>query len=201
MELDDLKAAWQQKKAAYSREIDTKAILAETKMLAEKRDRDFNRQQRTQIICCVLCLGYMAGFYRQEGPLLANAGLILLLLCIALMVAGSIILRYRLRESHPWLPEEEFLDEERKKVEARIALMRRNAMWFFTPGVLGLLIWQAPLSRSFGTAVAFTVIIALSAAGAFWFYRWKLRTDLLPELEAIDRDLEGYKSNLFPWTE
>jgi hypothetical protein len=31
MELDDLKAAWQREKAAYSREIDTKAILAETK--------------------------------------------------------------------------------------------------------------------------------------------------------------------------
>ena len=148
MELEQVKAAWQREKAAYPRKVDPKAIMADTKQKAMKRDRDFNRQQRTQILCGLLCLGIMATWYRREDPLLANAGLIVMLLCLALMLAGSIILKYRLRESHPWLPEEEFLAEERKKIAARIALLRRNVRWFFIPAMAGLLTWQIGLSHS-----------------------------------------------------
>jgi hypothetical protein len=202
MELDDLKAAWQRAKEEYPWDEDPKTLLAETKKLEKKRDRDFKRQQMTQILCCVLCLGYMARWYRQEGPLLANAGLILMLLCIALMVAGSIFLRYRLRESHPWLPDEEFLNEERKKVETRIALLRRNALWLFIPAIAGFLTWQIVLSNSAEWTVAIIIIAALASIGSFLFYRRKLRTDLLPMLEDIDRDLEECKTNLpFPWSE
>jgi hypothetical protein len=132
----------------------------------------------------------MSTWCRRDNPLLANAGLIVMLLCIALMVAGIIILRFRLRESHPWLPEEEFLNEERKKIEARIALLRRNAIWLFIPSIAGFLTWQTALSSSVEWIVAIIIITALASIGAFLFYRWKLRTDLLPMLEDIDRDLE-----------
>ena len=201
MELDDLKAAWQREKEAYPWDEDPKAILAKTKKLAIKRDRKFKRQQWTQILCCLFCLGDMVTRYSKEGPLLANVGLILMNLSSAIMVGGTIILKYRLRESHPWLPDEEFLNEERKKIEARIALLRRNARWFFLPSVAGLLMWQVRLSRSFVTAVAFAVFIVLSAVGTFWFYRWKLRTDLLPLLEDIDRDLQHCRENADSWPE
>jgi hypothetical protein len=190
MELDDLKAAWQREKAAYSREIDTKAILAETKKKAMEMDRDFNYQQRIQILYGLCCLGLLATCYRRENPLIANAGLIVMLLSLASMLAGSIILKYRLRESHPWLPEKEFLNEERKKIVARIALLRRNTRWLFIPSIAGLLMWQVKLPLSVGMAVALVIIVALISAGAFLFYRWKLRKDLLPLLEDIDRDLE-----------
>ena len=137
MELEELKAAYQQAKAAHPRK-DPHEIMLDTKRKAEERDRDFKRQQWTQILCSLFCLQDTATWYSKEGPLLANVGLILMLLCLALMVAGIIILRYRLRESHPWLPDEEFLNEERKKIEAQIALLRRNALWLFIPAVAGL---------------------------------------------------------------
>ncbi|MGD0102228.1 MAG: hypothetical protein ABSC60_17985, partial [Acidobacteriota bacterium] len=129
------------------------------------------------------------------GPLLANAGLILMFLCLAAMLAGSIILKYRLRESHPWLPEEEFLAEQRKKIAARIALLRRNVRWFLIPAMAGLLTWQIGLSHSVPMVVALVVIVTLASTGAFWFYRWKLRTDLLPILDDIDRELESFRKN------
>jgi hypothetical protein len=190
MEFEELKAAWQREKAAYPCKQDFKAITAETKKKAEQRDRDFKRQQRTRVLCGLLCLGLMATFFRREGPLLANAGLIVMLLCLALMLAGSIILKYRLRESHPELPSEEYLAEERKKIEARIALLRRNATWLLIPCMSGFLTWQIALSHSAGMVVALVAIAAIASSGMLCLYRWKLRKDLLPVLEDIDRELE-----------
>lgn len=196
MELDDFKAAWLREKAVCPREkIDTKAILAQTKKLALKRDRKFKRQQWTQILCGLYCLGSMVTRYSKEGPLLANAGLIVMLLGLALMMAGTIILRYRLQESHPWLPEEEFLNEERNKIEAQIALFRRNVLWLAIPTMAGFLTWQITLSRSVQWTVAIIIHAAIALIGAFWFYRRKLRKDLLPMLEDIDRDLEQVRSH------
>ena len=190
MELEQVKAAWQREMATYSYKIDPQAIMADIKQKAMKRERDFNRQQRTQILCGLLCFGLMAAGYRREDPLLANAGLIVMLLCAALMLAGSVHLRYRLRKSHPELPREQFLAELRKKTEARIALLRRNVRWFFIPAILGLLAWQAWQSHSVQMVVALAVIVILAAAGIFRFYRWKLRKELLPILNDIDRELE-----------
>ncbi len=201
MEFEELRAAWQREKAAYPpHKVDTKAILAQTMKLAKQRDREFKRQQMTQIICGLLCLAFMADWYRREGPLLANAGLILMLLCLALMLAGSIILRYRLRKSHPWLPEEEFLNEERKKIVARLALMRRNTMWLSIPCMLGFLTWQIALSHSLNMVIALVAIAAIASAGMFCLYRWKLRKDLLPMLEDIDRDLEQVRKDAETWS-
>jgi hypothetical protein len=137
----------------------------------------------------------MSTWRRRNNPLLANAGLIVMLLCIALMVTGVMILRIHLIESHPWLPEEEFLNGERKKIEARIALLRRNAIWLFIPSIAGFSTWQIALSSSVQWIVAIIIITALASIGAFLCLRWKLRTDLLPMLEDIDRDLEQCKGH------
>jgi hypothetical protein len=199
MELDDLKASWQRHKAAFK--IDAEAIMAETRDKVMKKDRDFARQQRTQILCGLVCLGMIATWCRRDNPLIANAGLIVMLLCLALMLAGSIILKYRLRESHPELPAEKYLAEQRKKVCDRIALLRRNTMWLLIPCMSGFLIWQIALSHSIQMAVALLAIAATVSAGLFCFYRWKLRKDLLPELEAIDRDLEYEREHRETWPE
>jgi hypothetical protein len=202
MDLEELKAAWQREKANYPpRKVDTKAILAETIKKVEQRDRDFKRQQRTQILCGIVCLGIMATWCRRDNPLLANAGLILMLLCLALMLAGTIILRYRQRKSHPWLPEQEFLNEERNKIVARIALLRRNVMWLFIPCMSGFLTWQIKLAHSLRMVVAFVAIAAIASLGMFCLYRWKLKKDLLPMLEDIDRDIEEAKKNTETWSD
>jgi putative effector of murein hydrolase LrgA (UPF0299 family) len=195
MELEQVKAAWQREKAMYFHEVDPKAILADTKQKAMKRHRDFNRQQMTQILCGLLCLGMMASGYRRADPPISNAGLILMLLCLALMLAGSVILKYRLRVSHPWLPEKEFVAEEREKIAARIALLRRNVKWFLIPALLGFVAWQAGLAHSAKMVIALVVVATLACAGIFWFYRWKLRKDLLPILEDIDRELEYFRNS------
>ena len=194
MELEQVKAAWQREMDAYPCEMDPRAIMLDTIQKAKKRDRDFVRQQMTQILCGLFCLGMLAARFRREDPLLSNAGLIVMLLGLALMLAGSIILKFRLRESHPELPDEEFLTEEREQIVARIALLRRNVKWFLIPAILGFLAWQAGLAHSVQMVIALVVIATLASAGAFLFYRWKLRKDLLPILEDIDRELEYFRN-------
>jgi hypothetical protein len=39
------------------------------------------------------------------------------------------------------------------------------------------------------------VVATIACAGIFWYYRWKLRKDLLPILEDIDRELEYYSKS------
>ena len=201
MELEDLKAAWQREKELYPWDEDPKEILAKTKELAMKKDRDFNRKLRTQILCGLVCLGIMATWCSRDNPLLANAGLIVMLLCLALMLAGSIILKYRQRQPRFWLPSEEFLADERKNVCGRIALLRRNTRWLFIPCMSGFLTWQIALSHSRQMVIALVVIAAVASAGSFWLYRWKLRKELLPELESIDRDLEYEREQRETWSE
>ncbi len=190
MELEQIKAAWQREMAAYSYKIDPKAIMADTMQKAMNREREFNRQQRAQILCGFFWFVMMATRYQREGSLLMNAGLIVMLLCAALMLAGSVILKYRLRKSHPALPRDQFLAELRNKTEARIALLRRNMRWFMIPALLGLLAWQAGESHSVQMVAALAGLVAVGYAGVFWFYRWKLRNDFLPLIEEIDRELE-----------
>jgi hypothetical protein len=189
MQLENVKAAWQREKAAYFHEMDPRKIMADTREKAMKMDQEFARQQKVQILCGLFCLGLLAAGYRREGPVLANAGLIVMLLGFALMLAGSVIMKFRLRQSHPELPREEYLAEQRKKIEARIALLRRNARWFFIPSMAGFLMWQMGLSHSLEIAVAHVIFVALVSAGMFWSYRWNLRKDLFPILDEIDREL------------
>jgi hypothetical protein len=195
MQLDHVKAAWQREKDAYFHEIDAKAIMADTREKAMKMDQEFARQQKVQILCGLICLGLLAAGYRREDPLLANAGLIVMLLGLALMLAGSVIMKFRLRQSHPELPHEEYLAEQRKKIEARIALLRRNARWCFIPSMAGFLMWQMGLSHSLEIAVALAIFAALASAGMFWSYRWKLRKDLLPIINEIDHELSYFRDH------
>jgi uncharacterized membrane protein YeiB len=177
--------------------------LAKTIALEKKRDRDFKNQQRKQILYGLCCLVILATQVRRDNPLLANAGLIVMLLCMALMLAGSIILKYRQRESHPWLPVEKYFAEQRKKVYDRIALWRRNTRWLLIPCMAGFLTWQIVLSHSLQMKIALVCIGVIVSAGLYGLYRRKLQKEFLPELEAIERDFEDEQKNggTFPWSD
>ena len=190
MELEQVKAAWQREKAAYPYETDPAKILADTRQQAMKRDQEFARKQRTQIICSLISLGVMARWYNPHNPPLANVGLIVMLFCFALMLAGSIILKFRLRVSHPELPRKEYLMEQRRKISARIALLRNLMTWFFIPAMLGFLFWQVALSHSIQMKIVLIILAALACVGGFLCYRWQIRRGLLPMLEEIDRELD-----------
>jgi uncharacterized membrane protein YqjE len=152
-------------------------------------DQEFARQQIMQIVCGLFCLVMMALRYDSRQPLLANVGLIIMLLSLAVMLAGSIILRFRLRVSHPEWPEEKYLAEQRKKITARIALVRRNMIWFFAPSLLGFLLWQAVPAHSIKMVIVIVILAVLVLIGGIWRCRWMLRKDLLPILEEIDQEL------------
>jgi integrase len=161
MELEEVKAAWQREKAAYAVERDTQKILADTIELAQKRDREFACQQILLILCGLTCFGLMPTRYSRQNPMLANVGLILMILGFASMLAGTSILRWRQRISHRWLPGEAYLAEERMKITARIALLRRNLTWFLIPSVLGFLLWRIPLSHTVQMTIALIALVVL----------------------------------------
>jgi FtsH-binding integral membrane protein len=189
MELERVKAAWQREKSRYPLELDVKRVAADTRQQAMKMDRVYARQQILQIACGLLCLGMMAFCYDGRKPIAASAGFALMLLAMALMLAGIVSLTFRLRISHPEWPEKKYLVEQREKISGRIALVRRNRTWFFIPSLLGFLLWQIVLSPSIPMAAVMVILVALVVTGGIWWSRRMLRKDLLPLLEEIDQEL------------
>ena len=195
MEMENVKAAWQREKAACPVETDTQKILADTKKQALKRDLIFDCQQGLLILCGLICFGLMATWYNRQNPMLSNAGLILMILGFASMLGGIIILRQRQRISHPWLPDEAYLAEERMEITARIALFRGNLTWLLTPSVLGFLLWQLPLSHTVVMTMILITHVVLFLAGVFWLYHRKVRKELRPMFEEIDLELAELRNH------
>jgi hypothetical protein len=189
MELEEVRAAWQREKAAYTVEGDTKKILANTMKQVRESDLLFACQQGLLIVCGLIGLGLMARFYSSRNPLLSNAGMVLMFLSLASMVAGIVIFRQRQRISHPWLPTEDFLAKERSKIAARIALLGRNLTWFLIPSVLGFLLWWMPLLHTIQEAMMLMAMVVFPFVEITRFYRKKVRNELRPMLEKIDQDL------------
>ena len=192
MELEHVKAAWQREKSIYPLR-DTKQMAAETKRRAMKMDQEFVRQQALRIACGLLSLAWLASQYDSRHPLLANAGLLVLTVALALMLAGSVSLRFRLRTSHPEWPDGKYLAEQRERISARITLVRRNMTWLFPPSLLGFLLWQIGLSHSIRMTVVIVIVVVIAFLGTIWWGRQMLRKDLLPMLKAIDQELADLK--------
>lgn len=187
MELEDLKAAWLRERAEYPCSAEPRTIMIDTRQKAMKMDREFNRRLTVQIVCGLLFLGLIAAGYRHDDPLPAKAGLAVMLLALAIMTAGAVILKFRLRVSHPELPREQYLAEQRSKIEARISLLRRNIRWLLIPAMSGLVIWQ---SGSVRIAAAVLGIAAPVSAAAVWWCRRRIQQELLPALHEIEREIE-----------
>jgi uncharacterized membrane protein (DUF485 family) len=188
MELEQVKAAWQREKSMYPSEIDPEQMVADVMRRAMEEDRKFAQEQKKQILWGLLAWVLIASRYKSQAPLLGNLGLAITVLGIALMLSGSIILKYRMRVSHPELPPREYLAEQRKKIAARIAIFKRN-IWILIPTILGFAAYSAAPLNTIHRIAVFAIFAVLAFVGCFWFTRRKMKRDLLPLLEGIDREI------------
>jgi hypothetical protein len=109
------------------------------------------------------------------------------------MLAGSIMLKFRLRVSHPERPAGEYLAEQKNKILARIGLFRRNLRWFLPPSVLGLLLWQVAPIHSVIVKWGLLVLVILQCIIVYWLMERKIRKDMLSVVEEIDQEIDDYK--------
>ena len=188
MDLKHAKAAWQRARLEFIREKPIAERIAEIERKAEEEERKFKRDLHRQLLFGTLCLILMACGFDRRLSVFSNVGLGVMILCLAIGIGSSYVLKRRLREYHPELPDKEFLAEERGMITAKINLLRCGLRYLLPAGLLGLFFWQAFWSRTYANVLVILSIAVISYITALFFGRRKIK-ELMPILEEIDQEI------------
>jgi hypothetical protein len=188
MDLEQVKASWQREKLRYHSEMSPRERAAGIRRKAEEMDREYRRELQKQLTLGLFCLALLAGQYRHLS-LVSSLGLGIMVVCGAIALRSHYVLKRRCRESHRELPRKEYLAEQRRKIMARIKMLRRNLSWILGPALAGFLIWQIPNAHSKFTVFLLINLAAIAGLVTVWCIRRILQKELLPILEEIDREL------------
>jgi len=193
MELEDLKDAWQKYKREHPSEEVPSALAADTRQKAEERDRKFYRDVKKQIVCGLFGTLLLLSQYKTAHTVYAKTGLIIVVLGCAMMLAGSIRLKLRSRVSHPELPPDKYLMEQRNKILERIALFRVSLRFVLPASILGLLLWLVMPVHSFIVKIVLVGMIAVHYVIGYWYANRRIRKEMVSVIEEIDQEIADYK--------
>ena len=189
MDLEQVKAAWQREKLRYRSEMSPKERAAAIRRKAEEMEREQKRALQKQLSLGLICLALLAGRFDRHLPLMSNLGLGIMVVCGAIALGAHYFLKRRSRESHRELPREEYLADKRRKVVARIRLLRRKTTWILVPALAGFLAWQIPRAHSKFAVVVLISLAVIVYVITVWCIGRIVKKELLPVIEDIDREL------------
>jgi hypothetical protein len=174
MDLDTLKAAWQQQEI----EAPSSSLLI-----------DEVREARWRLVIVA------ATVLRDSQSLMARAGMILTIASSIGYVVLPHVARIRNRPARMDSTLRTFCRQELEYVDSSIRQRRLRATWYTLPPAAGVILWFASLRPS----VLEWIVGAAVAAGGFLYSWWmserKIRKDLLPLREELSRQLRELESN------
>jgi hypothetical protein len=188
MDLDTLKTAWQQQ------EFDATASSLLRDEVEHARWR-LVVSDWTEAISWTLVIALAATVLRDSQSLMARAGMIITIAgaighMVLLVVAGI-----RDRMTRMDFSVQAFVREELRKVDSKIRQRRLRATWYTLPPAAGVILWFASLRPS----VLEWIVGGVVAAGLFLYSRWmserKIRRELTPIREELDRQLRELASD------
>jgi len=191
MDLDQLKARWLEEKRQYRLEMSPKQRAAEIMRKAEEIEKKYKRSERKKLLLGLLGLALLASQFKLHGPLAANAGIGILILCGAMALKSYFILKHRFEKSRRDLPRKEYLDDQRTKITTQIKLVERTMIWLLIPGFAGLALHLSAQSRSRLEIILFVIIAMIGCAAGILCGRGIVRKKLSPILEDIEQELAG----------
>jgi hypothetical protein len=191
MDLDKQKAKWLEEKRQYLLEMSPKQRAAEIRRKAEEIEKKYKRSEREKLWLGMLGLALLASLFRPHGPLAANAGIGILILCGAMALKSYFILKHRFEKFRRDLPRKEYLAEQRTKIITQIKLVERTMIWLLIPGFAGLALHLSAQFPSRLEIIPFVIIAIIGCAAGVLCGRKIVRKKLLPILEDIERELAG----------
>jgi len=197
MELERLKAAWQEQKfEGYLFEKPPSRITADVRRKAmEMKSRNL-AEDVSHVLGSMLIVGMWIFWYDSRQPLMTRAGIILLMAGIALEAIAYIAPRFRYRGERFDLPRNEFLLREKKRIEARIRLVKGSLTWLSVPMLAGCILYAASVVKNMGELLSCVALLAFMWGIAFWVNARRVRKHLAPLLVEINWMLSEADSGL-----
>jgi len=170
----------------YVAHIRKKARLMESKIVM----RDI-----IETLASIFCIAVFASLLEPGQSRLARAGIILMIADAVFIVAVFHTVRIRYRVKRFDLPKKSFLLMERDKVDAQIRLMRRYTSWLFIPMLGGGILYFVSMNPTISEAILFVTGLGGFSALGSWVQNRKIRTELLPFRDEINRHLREFNGN------
>ena len=187
MDLDALKTAWQQQEFEEPpSSLQFEVTQARWRLVV---------QDWTETISWTLVIVMAAWVLRDSRSLMGRAGMILTIVSSVGYVVLLHAARIRNRAARMDAALRTFCRQELEYVDSSIRQRRRRATWYTLPPAAGLVLWFA----SFRPSALEWLVGAAVAAGLFLYSWWmserKIRRDLLPLREELDRQLREFESD------
>jgi hypothetical protein len=148
-----------------------------------------------ETLASIFCIAVFASLLEPGQSNLARAGVVLMIADAVFIVAAFHTVRIRYRVKRFDLPKKSFLLMERDKVDAQIRLMRRYTSSVFIPMLAGGVLYFVSMNPTTSEAILFVGgLVGFSALGS-WVQKRKIRTELLPFRDEINRHLREFNGN------
>src|SRR5262245_11109149 len=177
---------FEQLRREYVAHIRKKARLMEFKIVM----RDI-----IETLASIFCIAVFASLLEPGQSRLARAGIVLMIADAVFIVAAFHTVRIRYRVKRFDLPKKSFLLMERDKVDAQIRLMRRYTSWVFIPMLAGGILYFVSMNPTAPQTIRLVAGLGGFSALGNWVQQRKIRTELLPFRDEINRHLREFNGN------
>ena len=190
MELEEPKTAWKnQKFEGYLFDKTAFEIAEDIGRKASAMRWKNIRRDAMEILVGIFCIAAFGLLLEGGQPPLARAGAILMMAGVTGNVIAFLTFRYRYRHKRFDLRWRKILEQERRKIIARIRLMRGYTTWHAVPLVAGFILYAVGYGLNFPEWLIEIGAIALVGGYFHLLNRRRIRRELLPLLAEIDREL------------
>ena len=190
MELEEPRTAWKNQKFEGCLFDKTASEIASDIRRRSRAMRWKNiRRDMMEILGGTLCIAAFGLLLEVGQPPLARAGAILIMAGVTGNAIAFLVFRYRYRHRRYDLRWRKILQLERRKIIARIRLTRGYTTWHAAPLVAGLILYTAGYGPSLSEWLTEIGVIALVGCYFHLSNRRRIRSELLPLLAEIDREL------------
>lgn len=148
-----------------------------------------------EMISSILLIVMAAIIFRDSHSFVARLGMVITMISAFYFMILLPITGIKNRMTRMDLPMQMFCRSERDKINSKIRQRRLRSSWYLVPTTAGIIVWFATLKAS----IMELVIAGVVLAGILLFMRWmsarKIRRDLLPVREELDRKIWEFEGN------
>jgi hypothetical protein len=190
MEIEDPRTAWKnQEFEGYLFDKTASEIASDIRRKARAMRWKNIRRDVMEVLVGISCIAAFGLLIEGGQPPLARAGAILMTAGVTCNVIAFLVFRYRYRHRRYDIRWRKILERERRKIIARIRLMRGYTTWQSAPLAAGFVLYTAGCGASLPDWLIEIALIALAGGYFHLSNRRRIQRELLPLLAEIDREL------------
>ncbi len=186
----ELKQLWQQQVLAPPAKVpDEQLVQAMKQKMAQFGRTIFWRDVREVAACLLLIVLFLPDYFKSTSWL-SKAG------CLVVVVSAIFIgfrLVYSKRRDDPRLTTNslrDYLQDERRKLENQIHLLRTVLWWYILPLYIGAVMVTVGGAGPLTGKILFAGMYAVICAGIWWLNQYAVKKTLLPLKEELDQTLQ-----------